>query len=78
MISMMVSMDFSHLRDCLRVECPKCSTPLVLDQPDIDAPDRLVGICCNCQAWYLLDGLAGLMAQLPDLSDLRCPQSVPA
>jgi hypothetical protein len=71
MFSMMVPVDLNHLRDCLHVECPGCLTPLLLDQPDVDLPNRLLGICYNCQVWYLLDSLAGLMAQLPELSDLK-------
>jgi hypothetical protein len=46
--------------------CGACGAPLELHQPDADLPDRLLGICQVCKAWWLLDGEAGLMARLPD------------
>jgi hypothetical protein len=78
MISKMVQMDLSDLDNCYQVECPKCLAPLVLHQPDIDSPDRMLAICGDCHAWYLLDDVDGVMAQLRELSDLRCSQPVPA
>ena len=36
------------------VECPTCRTPLELHQPDIEQPDRLLGICRNCHGWALV------------------------
>jgi hypothetical protein len=46
--------------------CDTCGAPLDVHQPDADLPDRLLGTCQGCKAWWLLDGEAGLMARLPD------------
>jgi hypothetical protein len=46
--------------------CGTCDVPLDIHQPDPDLPDRLLGTCRVCKAWWLLDGEAELMARLPD------------
>ena len=66
-----IRVDSGGLDGCFNLECPKCSTPLVLHQPDIDSPDRMLGICYRCRAWYLLDGLAEVMTELPVLRELK-------
>jgi hypothetical protein len=34
------------------VPCPQCGFGLDLHQPDLDNPDRLIGICPDSGAWY--------------------------
>src|SRR5690242_3353116 len=55
--------------------CLACGASLELHQPDIDSPDRMVGICTKCGCWYLLDTIAGtdeaVMVGLPDGEALR-------
>jgi hypothetical protein len=63
-----VSLELFPLDNLFEVECPKCSAPLVLHQPDIDLPEHMLGVCSECQAWYLLNASAGVMALLPDLA----------
>jgi hypothetical protein len=36
-------------------DCPHCSEPLSLSQPDMDSPERLLGICELCERWFFLD-----------------------
>jgi hypothetical protein len=70
MASVMFELRLYPLESFFHVECPSCRTPLLLHQPDISVPDRMLGICCDCQDWYLMDNLAGTMAMLPDLGKL--------
>jgi hypothetical protein len=77
MATVSVLLELFRFDNCFHVECPKCSTALLLHQPDVDWPDQMIGICCNCQVWYLLDLAAGLMAVLPDLGSLGIPDVVP-
>jgi hypothetical protein len=53
------------------LECTKCSAILEIHQPDEQLAGRLLGTCPDCRAWYLIDAEAGLMALLPDETDLR-------
>ena len=50
--------------------CLNCSLPLSLSQPDLDSPDRLLGVCEQCKHWFLIDLIAGqtegLLWRLPD------------
>lgn len=55
------------------VECPSCVDPLTLHQPDENLPDRLLGICPECRAWFLIDGASEVMVKLPDGSFLQDP-----
>jgi hypothetical protein len=73
MSSVFVSLELDHCENGSGVECPRCCVPLALDQPDVDRPDRMLGVCYECEAWYLLDLTAELMAELPDLGDLAAP-----
>jgi hypothetical protein len=65
--------------ECVRFECSdevlcaNCQTPLDRHQPDIEQPDRLLGTCCECRCWYLIDDCAHVMYSLPDLRTLRTP-----
>jgi hypothetical protein len=58
-----------------RTHCPNCSLPLSLLQPDIDSPDRLLGVCKRCEHWFLIhliaDQTEGLLCQLPDFKVIR-------
>ncbi len=40
------------------VICLRCSCPLSLLQPDLDLPDRLLGVCRQCKHWFLVELLA--------------------
>ena len=55
------------------VLCARCQSPLDRHQPDIERPDRLLGTCCECRAWYLIDDRVHVMFALPDVRTLRCP-----
>lgn len=35
-------------------DCPDCRDPLSVDQPDIDAPELLVGHCFECGALFMV------------------------
>jgi hypothetical protein len=48
------------------VGCPKCGRALDLHQPDMDLPDRNLGTCGDCKAWFLIDYGSGVMLLLPD------------
>lgn len=37
------------------VRCLECREELSLHQPDIEAVDRLLGICDACKRWFLID-----------------------
>ena len=45
--------------------CPACGDPLDIDQPDQAKPDRLLAVCCQCSAWYVVDAMAGVMTLIP-------------
>lgn len=49
------------------VLCAHCQEVLDQHQPDSERPERLLGTCSDCGAWYLIDGCAGVMYRLPDL-----------
>jgi hypothetical protein len=36
------------------LDCLECGTELDVHQPDLEQPDRLLGTCEACGAWYLL------------------------
>jgi hypothetical protein len=61
----------SSFRAC----CLHCSSPLVLHQPDAEAPARLLGVCEQCKHWFLIDLLPdlseGIMVRLPDTEVIR-------
>ncbi len=35
-------------------ECPNCEVALTLQQPDIQEPGELLGICECCLSWFLI------------------------
>lgn len=38
--------------------CFQCAEQVEVHQPEPEGPDRLLGTCPGCGAWYLLDALA--------------------
>jgi hypothetical protein len=61
--------------DLSEVECPGCHGHVAIHQPEVRLPDRLLGTCESCRAWFLIDAAAGLMVLLPDLAS---PADAPA
>lgn len=55
--------------------CLNCDALLSLSQPDIDTPERLIGVCDQCKHWFLIDLLPdegeGIISGLPDLQVIR-------
>ena len=41
--------------DLGQVRCLSCDAGLNLHQPDVEFPDRLLGICEKCRCWSVLD-----------------------
>lgn len=52
------------------VLCTRCHEPLERHQPDEERPDRLLGTCRGCGAWYLLLLDREVMITLPDWETL--------
>jgi hypothetical protein len=48
------------------VPCPGCGAFLVVHAPDPHAPERMLGVCGECHAWYLMHYEEGKMMRLPD------------
>jgi hypothetical protein len=59
----------------VRAHCLNCSLPLSLSQPDVHSPDRLLGVCPQCNRWFfihlLLEQTEGLLWRLPDVDLIR-------
>jgi len=51
------------------VPCARCGSYLVIHAPDPDVPDRMLGVCGDCHAWYLMDCAESKMMRLPDAVD---------
>ena len=55
--------------------CLNCSSRLSLSQPDLELPERLLGICDKCKYWFLIDLVPqegeGLMVRLPEAQVIR-------
>ena len=55
--------------------CLNCSSPLSLCQPDLESPDRLLGVCKRCKHWFLIDLIPdrteGILCRLPDIEVIR-------
>ena len=51
--------------------CLNCQCPLVIHQPDVDLPFRLLGTCPECQDWFLVETSHGLVIRLPRPDVLR-------
>lgn len=52
--------------DFLGVVCPDCHGHVVIHQPDERRPDRLLGTCESCFAWFLLTPRAAVLLRLPE------------
>ena len=61
----------TDFEDRSEVSCPACCDDLEIHQPDEQQPDRLLGICRSCCAWFLIDSAAAVVVRLPDLDGLR-------
>jgi hypothetical protein len=48
------------------IDCPRCRAPLMIHQPDMQLPDRLLGTCDHCHAWFLIGAVREVMLRLPD------------
>ena len=48
-----------------------CEESLLIHQPDVDAPERLLGTCESCGSWHLIDGDRAVTVLLPDAAELR-------
>lgn len=55
----------------LEIVCTGCQEYMVIHQPDDERPDRLLGTCPSCSAWYLINPAADVMVRLPDEDALR-------
>lgn len=53
------------------VPCACCEGTLDVHQPEPERPERLLGTCPDCGAWYLIDDDAHMMLALPDPRVLR-------
>ena len=51
--------------------CLACGEPLLLHQPDVNAPQRLLGTCDTCGAWHMIDCDQAITVLLPDADGLR-------
>ena len=55
--------------------CLSCSGALSLSQPDLDSPERLLGVCGRCSGWFLIDLILdlgeGIISGLPDMQVIR-------
>ena len=55
--------------------CLDCFLPLSVSQPDLNSPDRLLGVCEQCKGWFLIhlipDQTEGLLWRLPDVEVIR-------
>ncbi len=51
--------------------CLDCGEPLSIHQPDLNAPERLLGTCDACGAWHLIDADRAVTVLLPDADGLR-------
>ena len=50
----------------VEVPCTGCDDLLVIHQPDEGSPNRLLGTCPECQAWFLINVDEKVMVRLPD------------
>jgi hypothetical protein len=46
------------------IDCPRCGAGIKLYQPDVETPERLLGICPACKSWYLVDAVSGRLRAL--------------
>lgn len=59
----------------VRAHCLHCDSTLSLSQPDLDSPDRLLGVCGQCKRWFFIhlipDQTEGILCRLPDIEVIR-------
>lgn len=48
------------------IPCLACGDFLLIHQPDVNDPDRLLGTCDGCGSWHLIDGDRAVIVLLPD------------
>jgi hypothetical protein len=56
--------------------CPDCQAALDLQQPDVDLPEQLLGICKSCSKWFFLveleeDWNGTMLFELPSAATMR-------
>ncbi len=65
----------AQFEDPVATQCLNCLSDLILHQPDINTPERLLGVCESCKHWYLIDLVGevneGVMVWLPDNEVVR-------
>ena len=48
---------------------------MCLSQPDLNSPERLLGVCEHCKHWFLIDLVPdlteGILWRLPDIEVIR-------
>jgi hypothetical protein len=54
--------DAASAEPMLEIPCPGCRQFLAVHMPDPNLPERLLGTCAACKAWYVMDAAAGVMA----------------
>ena len=47
--------------------CSRCRQEMELHQPDINQPDRLLGICPDCGDWVMIDYESASLASVLEL-----------
>lgn len=66
-----VSLPWPAPEDSAEAPCLACGEPLTLHQPDVNAPERLLGTCDDCGAWHLIDTDRAVTVLLPNADGLR-------
>jgi hypothetical protein len=56
-----------HYECSNEILCIHCFAPLDRHQPVESTPERLLGTCCECGAWFLIDEEEQVIVVLPDL-----------
>jgi hypothetical protein len=55
--------------------CLNCFFDLSLSQPDLNSPERLLGVCKRCGHWFLIEVIEEhaevLLWRLPDMGTIR-------
>lgn len=67
-------MDSGSEEPLTEIACPRCSEYLVVHMPDPDLPERLLGTCCECKSWYLMDAAEQTMTSIV-VDDFRPPRA---
>ena len=45
--------------------CPRCAAALILHQPDLGLPNRLLAVCESFTAWYVSDVQGSVLTPIP-------------